>query len=142
MLEKILKSKGVGFLVADAELNQDNAEAFFTIAGAGDTGVLGKTLKKFKEKHGGLWVGGKMLLTPTTIHLNANWMNRIAQDGTLDIEVPLASIRNVRFEKSLITHIVRLDTDEQCIKFRCFGAKEVAALIKETILAQASLSVR
>lgn len=138
---KILKTKLVNFLVADAELNEDNADAVYNLVGAGDVGVLSDVLESFKQTYGGLWVGGKMALTPTMIRLNANAMNRLAQDGTLDLELPLALIRKVSVESGFITNIVRLDTDVGCVKFRCFGAKGVAALIGKTIQTRSSASV-
>jgi len=61
-------------------------------------------------------------------------MNRLVQDGTLDIELPLAMVRKVSIEGGFITRIVRLDTEAGSVKFRCFGAKGFAALIEELTL--------
>jgi hypothetical protein len=61
-------------------------------------------------------------------------MNRLIQDGTLDIELPLELVRKVSVEGWFGMKIVRLDTDAGSVKFRCYGAKDVAALIEKTIL--------
>lgn len=140
MPERILKSKLVNFLVADAELNHSNVDDIYCEAGAGDVDALSGVLEAFKEAYGGMWVGGKLVLSQTRVRLNANAMNRLVQDGTLDIELPLELIRNVSIEGGFITKIVRLDTDAGSVKFRCYGAKEVASLIEQMILTRVSTS--
>ncbi|WP_417696929.1 hypothetical protein [Pseudomonas sp.] len=140
MAERILKSKLVNFLVADAELNHSNVDDIYCEAGAGDVDALSGVLEAFKEAYGGMWVGGKLVLSQTRVRLNANAMNRLVQDGTLDIELPLELIRNVSIEGGFITKIVRLDTDAGSVKFRCYGAKEVASLIEQMILTRVSTS--
>lgn len=134
MAGEILKSKLVNFLVADAELNYGNVDDIYSMADAGNVNALGEVLEAFKAAYGGLWVGGKMVLTQTMICLSANATNRLVQDGTLDIELPLAFIRKVTIEGGFMTKIIRLDTGAGNVKFRCFGAKDVAALIEKTIL--------
>lgn len=140
MAERILKSKLVNFLVVDAELNHSNVDDIYCEAGAGDVDALSGVLEAFKEAYGGLWVGGKLVLSQTRVRLNANAMNRLVQDGTLDIELPLELIRNVSIEGGFITKIVRLDTDAGSVKFRCYGAKEVASLIEQMTLTRVSTS--
>ncbi|WP_367256931.1 hypothetical protein [Pseudomonas sp. stari2] len=75
-------------------------------------------------------------MTQNAVHLNANAMNRMAQDGTLDVELPMTSIRKVTVEGGFVTKIVRLDTDAYSVRFRCFGAKDVASLIAKQALSQ------
>jgi hypothetical protein len=135
MTGQILKSKWVNFLVADAEVKYDNVDDLYSVAGAGNVNALGWVLGAFKKAYGGLWVGGKMVLTQTAVRLSANAMNRLIQDGTLDIELPLELVRKVSVEGWFGMKIVRLDTDAGSVKFRCYGAKDVAAaLIEKTIL--------
>lgn len=133
MTGQVLKSKLVNFLVADAEVNYDNVDDMYSIAEAGDVDTLGDVLEAFKEAYGGLWVGGKMELTQKMVRLSANAMNRLVQDGTLDVELPLALIRKVTIEGGFMTKIIRLDTGAGSVKFRCFGAKDVAAMIEKMI---------
>ncbi|RON13666.1 hypothetical protein [Pseudomonas frederiksbergensis] len=134
MAEEILKSKLVNFLVADAQVNYDGVSDLYDVAGSGVVEALADVLEGFKEAYGGLWVGGKMLVTQTAVRLSANAMNRLVQEGTLDIEVPLALVRKVSIEGGFVTKIVRLDTDAGSVKFRCFGAKDVASLIEKMTL--------
>jgi len=129
MEEKVLKWKLVNFLVADAEVDYATVDDLYTEAEAGNVDVLADVLEAFKEKHGGLWVGGGLVITPRVIRLSANGLNRAVQSGTLDIELPLSMIRRVTVEGGFITKIVRLDTRAGSVKFRCFGAKDIAAMI-------------
>ncbi|MFJ4193368.1 hypothetical protein [Pseudomonas sp. NPDC089534] len=137
MSEEILKSKLANFLVADAEMNDDEVADFYDDVGEGHVDVLAGVLDAFKEAYGGLWVGGKVEVTQRAVRLSANAMNRAVQNGTMDIEVPMAAIRKVTVEGGFVTKIVRLDTPAGSVKFRCFGAKEIAALIGKMSLALA-----
>ncbi len=136
MAEEVLKSKMANFLVADAEVNYEDVGEFYEVVGSGNVGILAGVLEGFRNHYGGLWVGGRVTVTPTAVHLNANAMNRMAQGGTLDVELPMASIRKVTVEGGFMTKIVRLDTDAYSAKFRCYGAKEVASLIAKQALSQ------
>ncbi|MFJ7793823.1 hypothetical protein [Pseudomonas sp. NPDC096950] len=137
MAEEIVKSKWVNFLVADAEVNYGLADDVYSIAGSGNVGALSRVMEAFKQANGGLWVGGKMALTRTSVRLSASALNRLVQEGTLDIDLPLAMIRKVTIEGGFVTKIVRLDTDAGSVKFRCFGARDVAALIEKMTLSRA-----
>lgn len=136
MAEAVLKSKMANFLVTDAEVNYEDVGEFYEVVGSGNVGVLAGVLEGFRNHYGGLWVGGKVTVTQNAVHLNANAMNRMAQDGTLDVELPMTSIRKVTVEGGFVTKIVRLDTDAYSVKFRCFGAKDVASLIAKQALSQ------
>ncbi|CAI8796552.1 MULTISPECIES: hypothetical protein [Pseudomonas] len=141
MSEKIVKSKLVNFLVADVEVNYEEVGEFYDAVGAGNVDVVAGVMESFKQAYGGLWVGGKMVLTKTAVHLNANALNRMVQDGTLDIEIPIGMIRAVANEGGFFTKIIRLDTDAGSVKFRCYGAKEVVALIERMIVPRVSTAV-
>ncbi|PRB44600.1 hypothetical protein CQ009_23780 [Pseudomonas sp. MYb2] len=141
MPEIIVKSKLVNFLVADVEVNYEEVGNFYDSVGAGNVNVLAGVMQSFQQAYGGLWVGGRMRLTKTALHLNANAMNRLVQDGTLDIEIPIGMIKGVCIDGGFITRIIRLDTDAGCVMFRCFGAKEVVALIEKMIVPRVSLAV-
>ncbi|RIJ08226.1 hypothetical protein DXT77_22105 [Pseudomonas sp. 91RF] len=136
MAETVLKSKMANFLVTDAEVNYEDVGEFYEVIGSGNVGVLAGVLEGFRNHYGGLWVGGKVTVTQNAVHLNANAMNRMAQDGTLDVELPMTSIRKVTVEGGFVTKIVRLDTDAYSVRFRCFGAKDVASLIAKQALSQ------
>ncbi|WP_342624935.1 hypothetical protein [Pseudomonas alkylphenolica] len=131
MAEEILKSKRVNFLVADARVKLVSVSLI----------ALAGVLEAFREAYGGLWVGGKLELTRSAVRLSANTLNRVVQDGTLDIELPLALIRKVSVEGGFITNIVRLDTDVGSVEFRCFGAKGIAREMVRVGRLQASISV-
>ncbi|MNJ68797.1 hypothetical protein D3C77_650770 [compost metagenome] len=103
--------------------------------------ALAGVLEAFREAYGGLWVGGKLELTRSAVRLSAITLNRVVQDGTLDIELPLALIRKVSVEGGFITNIVRLDTDVGSVEFRCFGAKGIAREMVRVGRLQASISV-
>ena len=61
-------------------------------------------------------------------------MNRALTSGTMDIALPLPQIQEVTVEGGFITKIIRLDTTAGSVKFRCYGARGVADLIKSSML--------
>lgn len=98
--------------------------------------VLKTKLANFLSDNG-MWVGGKVTVTPTAVHMNANAMNRLAQGGTMDYEIPMSAIHKVYVEWGFVTKIVCMDTDAGTYQFRCFGAKGIASIIGKTYLALA-----
>ena len=142
MVEEILKSKLANFLVTDASVNYDTVSDLYAEAENGDVDAVADVLEAFRHAYGGLWVGGKVEVTHAVVRLSANALNRVVQEGTLDIELPLELVRKVSVEGGFVTKIVRLDTDAGSVKFRCFGAKDIAALIEKTALTRASIRAR
>ena len=142
MVEEILKSKLVNFLVPDARVDYDTVSDLYDEAGVGDVDALADVLEVFRHAYGGLWVGGKVEVTHSVVRLSANALNRVIQDGTMDIELPLALVRKVSVEGGFVTKIVRLDTDVGSVKFRCFGAKDVASLIERMTHSTAAILAR
>lgn len=142
MVEEILKSKLANFLVTDASVNYDTVSDLYAEAETGDVDAVADVLEAFRHAYGGLWVGGKVEVTHAVVRLSANALNRVVQEGTLDIELPLELVRKVSVEGGFVTKIVRLDTDAGSVKFRCFGAKDIAALIEKTALSRASIRAR
>lgn len=134
MVEEILKSKLVNFLVSDAQVDYDTASDLYSVVESGDVDALADVMEAFRNVYGGLWVGGGLTLTHTMVRLHANALNRLVQDGTLDIEIPLSWVRKVSVEGGFLTKIVRLDTDAGSVKFRCYGAKDVASMIEKMAL--------
>ena len=142
MVEEILKSKLANFLVTDASVNYDTVSDLYAEAENGDVDAVADVLEAFRHAYGGLWVGGKVEVTHAVVRLSANALNRVVQEGTLDIELPLELVRKVSVEGGFVTKIVRLDTDAGSVKFRCFGANDIAALIEKTALSRASIRAR
>ena len=136
MVEKVVKKKLVNFLVQDVALNHNATRGLLAGAGSGSAASVSLAVEISKRFHGGTWIGGSMVLTDSVVRLSANAMNRFIQEGTMDIELPLSIIRTVVVEPGILTKIVRMDTEVGVIKFRCFGAKDVAALIQRMIPAQ------
>lgn len=129
-----LLSKAANFLVADVQLNRPNVDLAMNIVGAGDVSVTASVLDRFQKIYGGLWVGGKVMVSKSEVRLSANTANRTVSVGTLDIELPLSQIQKVTIEGGFLTKIVRLDTDAGTVKFRCWRASAVANLIKESMI--------
>jgi len=92
--------------------------------------VIGEALnavERFGKKHGGLWVGGKVTVTPDGLSFVPNSLNVAFHVGLEEIRIPLLSIRSVRREFGWVTGIVVVEHSSGEFRFRCFGAKQVAA---------------
>jgi len=97
--------------------------------------VAGGSIDRFKQKHGGLWVGGKVTATSQELRFEPNAMNRALHHGLESMSIPLRSIRSVRREFGWLTGIVVVEHAGGEFRFRCFGAKQVAAELASSLAA-------
>lgn len=130
----VLISKFANFLVADVQLKPSKLKNALDVSGAVDVAATASVLESLRKASGGLWVGGRVTVTSTEVRLSANAMNRALTSGTMDIALPLPQIQEVTVEGGFITKIIRLDTTAGSVKFRCYGARGVADLIKSSML--------
>jgi hypothetical protein len=89
------------------------------------------TIRRFKRKHGGLWVGGTVTVSEAGVFFSPNRLNRIFHDELQTIDVPAKDIRAVRYEFGWFTGIVVVDHLGGEFRFRCYGAKRLAANMSE-----------
>ena len=88
-----------------------------------------KAVNRFASRHGGLWVGGKVTAGASELSFVPNAMNRALHVGLGEIHIPLRSIRSVRRESGWFTGIVIVEHEQGEFRFRCYGAKQVAATL-------------
>jgi len=86
-------------------------------------------LQRFKRKHGGLWVGGTVLVTNGGVSFAPNGFNRALHEDLEAIDVPAGDIKSVRHEFGWFTGIVVVTHVGGEFRFRCYGAKKLAATL-------------
>ena len=91
-----------------------------------------RAIARFHRKHGGLWVGGTVSISPAGVSFAPNALNLALHDGLRAIEVPAKAIRAVRREFGWFTGIVVVEHDQGEFRFRCYGAKQLAASMSMT----------
>jgi hypothetical protein len=85
-------------------------------------------IDRFKRKYGGLWVGGTVSISQSGVSFSPNRLNREFHDAALEpINVPATDIRAVRHEFGWVTGIVVVEHAHGEFRFRCYGAKRLAA---------------
>ena len=84
-------------------------------------------IARFHRKHGGLWVGGTVSVSPSGVSFTPNALNLAVHDGLQPVEVPARAIRAVRHEFGWFTGIVVVDHKRGEFRFRCYGARRLAA---------------
>lgn len=72
---------------------------------------------------GGVWVGGRIDVYKDRIAFTPNSMNRSLHAGTLDVEMPLTTVRQVSWSFGFLTGIVVFEGTFGRFMIRCFGAK-------------------
>jgi hypothetical protein len=87
-------------------------------------------LAEFKQANGGLWVGGKAVLTQSALEFSPNAVNRSLQKGHLDIRIPLPEITAVTVEPAAFTNIVVIAGPGFVFKVRCYRAEKFAEQIR------------
>jgi hypothetical protein len=123
MSDDVLVSKVVNALVEDATSPAEKVQP------------IGGAIDRVRQKSGGIWVGGRATLTPTTLRFAPNGLNKLANDGPLESEVSLASVHDVQLVKGFVTNIVDVHHDAGRLRVRCYGAKRFAEEIQRAVAA-------
>jgi len=87
---------------------------------------------RFRRKHGGLWVGGTVSVSEGGISFSPNRINRAVHEGLESIHVPAEDVRAIRREFGWFTGIVVVEHAHGEFRFRCYGAKQLAATMAIT----------
>lgn len=91
--------------------------------------------ERWKKKYGGLWVGGSIEISNDGLLFRPNPLNEAVHIGLEPVSIPLVDIRSVRREFGWGTGIVVVEHKSGEFRFRCFGARTIAALISECLKA-------
>jgi hypothetical protein len=86
-------------------------------------------VQRFKRKHGGLWVGGTVLATSGGVSFAPNGLNRALHEVLEAIDVLARDIKSVRHEFGWFTGVVVVTHVGGEFRFRCYGAKRLAATL-------------
>ncbi len=96
-------------------------------------GAARGAVNRFSNKHGGLWVGGKITLSVQEISFAPNRLNAALHDGPIEVRIPMAQVRSVRREFGWFTGIVCVALHDGEFRFRCYGAQRVADTLQAHI---------
>ena len=80
---------------------------------------------RYKKKHCGLWVGGKITISDNDIIFKANLLNKELHRELQTIIVPAHEIKSVTYKFGWVTGIVIVKHSKGELRFRCYGAKKV-----------------
>jgi len=82
-------------------------------------------VERYKRKHGGLWVGGKVFVTEDQIEFVPNGMNVALHANVGRLLIPFEWVRSIEWQFGLLTGIVVVKCEDFDFRFRCFGAKRL-----------------
>jgi hypothetical protein len=117
--QDILATRAANALIPDAT---SPIEAF--------EGPIGRGLRRYRGKHDGLWVGGRIALTRAELRFAPNAANRLVHNGDPTVTIPLCDIRQVDVEPALFTKIVAVTWAGGVARFRCFRAASFAEQVR------------
>ena len=83
---------------------------------------------RMAKRHGGLWVGGSVELSPAGVTFKPYAIEEPLHVGLWPINILAANIRSVRREFGWLTGKVVIAHLDGEFRFHCFGAKTVATL--------------
>ena len=84
--------------------------------------IISRQIGLGRRKQGGLWVGGRSVLTISTLSFSPNSMNRglhVAPEE-LEINMPLSIIDDLSVHRGVITDIIDVRSVVGGLKIRCF----------------------
>src|SRR5262245_58093624 len=85
------------------------------------------TIYRLTRTRGGLWVGGTVLVSGSGVSFVPNRANRLVHNNPEAVSVRGGDIREVRREFGWVTGIVVVRHTRGELRFRCYGAKQLAA---------------
>jgi hypothetical protein len=114
----ILATKAANALIQDATSPIENLKS------------VGRGIRRYRQRHGGLWVGGRVTLTSAELSFAPNAANRLVHDGDPSVAIPLSAIRQVDIEPGFVTKIVAVTWTGGVARFRCYKAAGFADQIR------------
>ena len=148
--EKVIDTRFANALFADASPSPQALEAVgqlldrtltntqpYRFLGPFMSGLLPKILSIelgwFKRRQGGLWVGGKAVLSPSALKFSPNGMNEAIHSNPerLNWTIPINEISGVEVRSGLISDIVDIQCRSGRLSLRCFKATAFAAKIEQ-----------
>lgn len=94
---------------------------------------IGKAIQRSRNRYGGLWVGGRVTLTPAELGFSPNVVNRLVHVGGPSLTIPLSAIRRIDVEPGFFTKIIAVTWAGGVTRFRCYGAARFADQIRATV---------
>ena len=99
-----------------------------------EVGSVGRSIRRYRRKHGGLWVGGRVTLTSAELGFSPNAVNRLAHYGDTSFKIPLSAITHIEVEPGFFTKIIAVTwTGGGVRRFRCYGAAKFAEQLRATV---------
>ena len=86
-------------------------------------------ITRYRRKHDGLWVGGKLVATEDSIAFTPNALNVAVHENVEPVHIPMRDVTSVRREFGWVTGIVVVTHRLGELRFRCFGARRLAATL-------------
>lgn len=86
-----------------------------------------RAVANIKRVLGGLWVGGTVELSQEGIRFEPNQTNAALHLETHSVWIPVADVRSVIREFGWVSGVVVVQHASGVFRFRCFGARRVAA---------------
>ena len=126
MSKEVIRKKTANYFIpADQTIIPDIS----SFSGAGGQKIFSNYVKK-----NGLWIGGAVYLSSSSIFFKANAVNA-ALDGNnrLAASIRLSDIKLLSFKKAFGTSIISVISETDSLVFRCFGAKNFLMKITETV---------
>ncbi|WP_299975679.1 hypothetical protein [uncultured Pseudoteredinibacter sp.] len=131
MPESYLAKKACNFLIENAKEDLSIAGEIADIAGVDfDEKIVEAVLAKYKNKYGGLWVGGTVYLTEEGLRFSPNGLNELFHKGDNSLSILFTHMNSIELENGFFTKIIRISTAFGVFKFRCYGAKKFIEIIK------------
>ena len=90
-------------------------------------------VERFKRRHGGLWVGGRLVITNEEIQFTPNALNVAVHMNVTAMIIPLGFVNSVSWIFGFFTGIILIVSKKGEYRFRCFGAKGIVRKLESLI---------
>lgn len=98
-----------------------------------DSVMVRALVAEYASDHGGVWVGGNVILTDESLQFHTNSVNRLFHGRRADLVIDLPAIAEVALQGALASDIIAVRTDTAMLQIRCFGADAFASQIVSVV---------
>jgi hypothetical protein len=98
-----------------------------------EKGSVGASARRYRQRHGGLWVGGRVAMTSAELRFSPNAANRLVHYGDSSFTIPLSAITQVDVEPGFFTKIIAVTWTDRVTRLRCYGAARFADQIRAAV---------
>ena len=98
------------------------------------TGASGARAQRMAARHGGLWVGGEIEMSPVGVSFKASAVEESLHVGVAQVDILSLHISSVRYQFGWLSNSIVVSHEGGEFRVRCVGAKQAVAQYSQYLM--------